>query len=99
MARFDVFPNPGGTGYLLDVQADLLDGLNSRIVVPLFRSADVRVPMARLNPNFVVDGKEVVMMTQFLATVSIQLLTEPVANLNHNSDEITNALDFAFQGF
>ena len=54
--------------------------------------------MARLNPNFVVDGKEVVMMTQFLATVSIQLLTEPVANLSRNSDEITNALDFAYQG-
>ena len=28
MARFDVFANPNGTGYLLDVQTDLLDGLN-----------------------------------------------------------------------
>ncbi|MBS1183360.1 MAG: plasmid maintenance protein CcdB, partial [Proteobacteria bacterium] len=39
MARFDVFPNPGGSGYLLDVQADLLDGLNTRIVVPLLPTA------------------------------------------------------------
>lgn len=33
MARFDVFENEGGTGYLLDVQSDLFSGLNSRVVV------------------------------------------------------------------
>ncbi|WP_454436226.1 CcdB family protein [Thauera mechernichensis] len=39
MARFDVYANPGShattTPYLLDVQSDLLDGLDSRMVVPL----------------------------------------------------------------
>ena len=39
MARFDVYANPGGhaetTPYLLDVQSDLLDGLDSRMVIPL----------------------------------------------------------------
>lgn len=34
MARFDVYKNAGGSGYLLDVQADLLNHLNTRIVVP-----------------------------------------------------------------
>ena len=37
--RFDVYPNPGvqasTTPYLLDVQIDLLDGLDSRMVIPL----------------------------------------------------------------
>jgi hypothetical protein len=28
MARFDIYPSPDGAGYLLDVQADLLDALN-----------------------------------------------------------------------
>jgi hypothetical protein len=36
MARFDVYANPGShsatTPYLLDVQSDLLDGLDSRMV-------------------------------------------------------------------
>jgi len=39
MARFDVYANPGShantTPYLLDVQSDLLDGLDSRMVIPL----------------------------------------------------------------
>lgn len=35
MARFDVYASPDSAGYLLDVQADLLESLNTRIVVPL----------------------------------------------------------------
>jgi len=35
MARFDTFVNDGGKGRLLDVQSDLLGGLNTRVVVPL----------------------------------------------------------------
>jgi len=39
MARFDVYANPGihatTTPYLLDVQSDLLDGLDTRMVIPL----------------------------------------------------------------
>lgn len=35
MARFDIYPNPVGAGYLLDIQTDLLSGLNTRVVVPL----------------------------------------------------------------
>ena len=41
MARFDVYATPGrhadSTPYLLDVQGDLLDGLDSRVVIPLRR--------------------------------------------------------------
>jgi toxin CcdB len=34
MARFDVYRNPAGAGCLLDIQADLLSHLNTRVVVP-----------------------------------------------------------------
>ena len=34
MARFDVYINLDGAGYLLDVQGDLLDTLNTHDVVP-----------------------------------------------------------------
>ncbi len=33
MARFDLFQNEGGAGYLLDVQSDLLGGLNTWVAV------------------------------------------------------------------
>jgi len=63
MARFDVYANPGShaatTPYLLDVQSNLLDGLDTRMVIPL-RSLDhfpkVKLP-TRLTPILsVADG-------------------------------------------
>jgi toxin CcdB len=35
MARFDLYQNLNDDGYLLDVQTDLLGGLNTRKVVPI----------------------------------------------------------------
>jgi len=35
MARYDLYPNPFGRGYLLDVQSDLLDELATRVVIPV----------------------------------------------------------------
>ena len=52
MARFDIFKNEGGAGYLLDVQSDLLSGLNTRVVVPLLPKSSAPSPAQRLNPVF-----------------------------------------------
>lgn len=98
MARFDVYPNPPGGGFLLDVQADVLDGLNSRVVVPLMLVADAPKPARRLNPEFLVMGERVVMVTQFLAAVGTFNLGKPVASLSEASTEITNALDMLLTG-
>ncbi|WP_417784411.1 CcdB family protein [Terasakiella pusilla] len=99
MAKYDVYPNPSGSGYLLDVQADLLDGLNTRVVVPLFNLEDAPKPAKYLNPIFDVNGSDVVMMTQFMASVPNTILTAPVGSLSDHFAEITNALDMVFQGF
>lgn len=73
MARFDVYPNPGrhasATPYLLDVQSGLLDGLDSRVVIPLRDAAQfppVRLP-ERLMPTFEIEGKPFVLETPKLA--------------------------------
>ena len=50
MARFDVYKNPEGSGYLLDVQASLLSDLNTRIVVPLLPQSSAPAAAAMLNP-------------------------------------------------
>lgn len=99
MARFGVFRNPEGAGYLLDVQADLLDYLNTRIVVPLLPVAAAPTPAKTLNPVFEVEGESVVMVTQFLAAVPAHLLRTPVAILEGQRYDITAALDLLFQGF
>lgn len=105
MARFDVYDNPGAlaatTPYLLDVQSDLLDGLESCMVIPL-RLADqfpkVKLP-ARLLPMFSVQGQQVLLETPKMAAVPRRALKGPVASLAHEHARVTAALDFLFQGY
>ena len=99
MARYDVSRNPDGPGYLLDVQSDLLEGLNTRVVVPLLPVNEAPSPAERLNPVFEIEGAVFVMTTQFFAAVPASILAAPVANLSDLSADITNALDMVFQGF
>jgi toxin CcdB len=104
MARFDVFPNPGAhattTPYLLDVQSDLLDGLDSRMVVPL-RSlehfARVKLP-TRLTPVLTVRGKDHLLETPKMGAVPQGILKTPVTSLASEQARIVAALDFLFHG-
>jgi toxin CcdB len=99
MAKYEVFPAPSGSGYLLDVQSDLLADLNTRIVVPLLPRDNAPRPAAILNPVFDIDGTPCVMVTQFLSAVPASLLRNGVGTLAARSDQITRALDFLYQGF
>ena len=99
MPQYDVFPNPSGGGYLLDVQSDLLHGLNVRAVVPLLPKDNAPIAASRLNPVFDIEGTALVMMTQYIAAVPASLLKAPVAELSASFDTITSALDMLFHGF
>ena len=99
MARFDVYRDPDGNGYLLDVQANLVSHLNTRIAVPLLLSADAPKPAKGLNPEFMIGDRAVVMVTQFLAAVPISALKEPVATLDRHHTKIVDAIDLLLQGF
>ena len=103
MARFNVYRNPRKESarevpFLLDVQSDFLEGLESRVVVPLRAASAVKRPVTRLNPVFQVAGVEVVMDTPQLAGVPGSMLKKPVASLGAQAFEIQNALDFFFAG-
>jgi toxin CcdB len=98
MARFSVYRNPDG-GYLLDVQADLLNHMNTRVVVPLMMVADAPKPAGTLNPLFDVNGVSCVMVTQFMAAVPASILKEQVASLESQRNEIVSAIDLLMQGF
>ncbi|MDD5329602.1 MAG: CcdB family protein [Sulfuricella sp.] len=99
MARFGVYANPTGTGYLLDVQADLLSQLNTRVVVPLLPLDAAPAPIGTLNPLFEIDGAQHSMVTQYLAAVLVGTLKAPLFNTENRRGEITAALDLLFQGF
>jgi len=99
MARFDVYENPSGAGYLLDVQSPLISGLNTRVVVPLMSEEDAPRPAKRLNPVFEIGNARYVMVTQFLAAVPVSELRRRVGSLEHARDDITYALDMIFIRF
>jgi len=99
MARFDVFLNEGGAGYLLDVQSDLLSGLNTRVVVPLLPKSSAPSPAQRLNPVFSIEGQTLVMATQYMAAVPTSELRSGAGSLAEQQDEISEALDMLFLGF
>ena len=99
MPRFDIFKNGDGTGYLLDVQSDLLSGLNTRVVVPLLPITSAPSPAQRLNPVFGIEGQELVMATQYMAAIPEAELRSRIGSLAEKQDEISAALDMLLLGF
>jgi toxin CcdB len=103
MAQFDVYLNPNldtckVIPYLLDVQADLLDTLSTRVVVPLILVDKMGLAAKYLNPQFKIKGEVVAMSTAELAGISNRSLGEKVASLKNKRNEIIAALDLLFTG-
>ena len=105
MARFDVYRNTGPheatTPYLLDVQCNLLDGLESRVVIPLRlldRVPPVKLP-ERLTPIVNVNGQKCLLETPKMAALPRRLLKDCIASLASEQALIIGALDFLFQGY
>lgn len=104
MAQFDVYENPNEetnqtTPYLLDVQADLLDNLTTRVVVPLVTASAIGKPAKYLNPQFEIRHSTIFMSTAELAGIPMRVLGEKVGSLKDQRLEIIAALDFLFTGF
>ncbi|WP_192247143.1 CcdB family protein [Mesorhizobium silamurunense] len=99
MARYDFYRSAGSDGYLLDVQSDLLEHLDTKVVVPLLPPNMAPLPAHRLNPTFKIDGKDHVMVTQFMSALMASELRAAEGNLARHHDEIVVALDMVFQGF
>lgn len=99
MAKYDVHLLRAGRHPVLDCQADLLDDLNTRLVVPLLPIDEAPKPAFRLNPILDVKGASLVMMTQFAASVPVAVLGETVQSLKAQQDAVNAALDMLIVGF
>jgi toxin CcdB len=104
MAQFDVYGNTNADTeahipYLLAVQADLLDSLSTRVVVPLIADAAMDKPIAHLNPQFDIEGEPVFMSTAELAGVPVRILGPKITSLKDRRDTIMAAVDFLLVGF
>jgi toxin CcdB len=100
MARLDVHPMPGGhPAYIVDAQADLLDYLATRTVLPLLPEGSVPKPIGELNPIVEIDGRRHVLLTQAIAAIPRRELRPAIASLATYRDSITRARDILLIGF
>ena len=104
MRQFDICRNANPDSadripYLLVIQSDFLESLDTRLVVPLAPTRDRSPPISRLNPAFDVAGESHVALFTELAGVPRGVLGEPVSSAPDRSHEITAALDFLIHGF
>jgi len=104
MAQFDVYPNPNPETkqtipYLLDVQADLLNNLATRVVIPLYSVSAMSKAAKHLNPQFSIKRTTVILSTAELAGITVNNLGDKVCSLKEHRNEIIAALDFLISGF
>jgi toxin CcdB len=103
MARFDVCINlhrgsRERVPYLLEIQSDILTGLNTRLVAPLIPAAKFGATAERLNPIFRLSGKNHVMDTAQIAAIPAKMLGEKAGNLADHTSDILAAIDFLISG-
>lgn len=105
MARFSVHQNSSDltktTPYILDVQTDLLDELNTRVVIPL-RNGELYKNLSSsrdLIPDLVIQGKRFTLDTPRMAAVPTKYLKKEVANLKDQQHLVITAIDRLFHGF
>lgn len=104
MPQFTVHRNPnpatrGAVPLLLDVQSDLLEELDTRVVVPLHRSSSLKGGVIKtLMPDVEVDGSTYTAVTPQLAGIPKKSLGAKVASLSARRYDIVAALDLLVTG-
>ncbi len=85
--------------YFLDVQNDLLEELNSRVVIPLSPLKLVNHRDAkRLCPVINIEGKDYVLLTHQITAVPKSILKTVVTDLKDFRPEIIASLDMLITG-
>ncbi len=86
--------------FLVDVQSDLLDELQTRVVIPLTKaSALAKRPLSNLTPALKFDGETYLLMTPQLAGVARTDLGASTGSLADQRRVIVAAIDFLLMGF
>lgn len=98
LSRFDLYAAPDGVGFILDLQADLLEHYNTRVVAPVVLARDYGGAATGLNPKVMIGEEPFVVQTHLMAAIPAVHLKSPVGSIAAQADEITSALNLLFQG-
>ncbi len=105
MAQFAVYKNKNPRTksifpFLVDVQSDLLEPLNTRVVIPLTKAVGLtRKPVSHLTPVVSFDGDAFVLVTPQLAGIARVDLGPHAGTLAGEREKIMAAVDFLLTGF
>jgi len=105
MAQFAVYRNKNARTrktypFLVDIQSDLLDVLQTRAVIPLSKEPSlVTKPMARLFPKVEFEGEGYWVITTMLAGIARNDLGAHAGSLEPERYRILDAVDFLLAGF
>ena len=105
MAQFTVYRNKNARSkatfpLLVDVQSDLLEDLQTRVVIPLSKAAGLtRKPVNELTPVIDFEDTPYLLVTPQLAGVSRSELGIATGSLAQSRDTILAAMDFLLLGF
>ncbi|CAA0081419.1 Toxin CcdB [Zhongshania aliphaticivorans] len=103
MKQFDLYVNTDSDShatypFFVDVQSNLLDGLNSRVVIPIASAQDAKAFPKNLCPLVEIGGWKYALLTHQITTVSVSFLTQKEGSLLLNRTDIISALDFLLTG-
>jgi len=103
MAQFDIYANPNQdpeepVKYLLDLQAEILEDLPTRVVAPLVAPDSLGPSMRILNPRIFVHGEPYILLSHLLAAIPAKSLGMPVDSAKTQRDEVIRSIDFLFTG-
>lgn len=104
MAQFTIYKNKNpqtqaAIPLLLDVQNDLLNDLETRVVIPLCPVSAMRgKPLRTLTPVLEIEAESFVMLTPQMAGIPKSELGAPVTRLERYRFEIIAAIDFLVTG-
>jgi toxin CcdB len=86
--------------FLIDIQSELLEPLNTRVVIPLTRAATLtKKPVSHLTPEISFEGDRYVLVTPQLAGISRTELGPLAGSLAKERQKILAAVDFLLTGF
>ncbi len=103
MSDFRVYENKSVNAenypFLIDVQSELLDNLETRLVIPLVSVEDLgRHQIRNLNPKVRINENDFFAITQQMAAVSKVILGRAVENVQFSRNEILSSIDFLITG-
>jgi toxin CcdB len=104
VAQFTLYENQNPDSketypYFVDVQCNLLESLNSRLVIPLTHHRNLeKSSISHLCPRVTLYDEPFVLLTHQMTNVPFSALKTPVTSVEHLHGEILGAIDFLITG-